>query len=57
MRVSVSFNSSGLVNVQSRLAELSDRQTNGTGPSAEVCVTGNSNRDLRLFTGATKGVK
>ena len=57
MRVSVSFNSSGLVNVQSRLAELSDRQTNGTGPSAEVCVTGNSNRALGLFAGAPKGVK
>jgi hypothetical protein len=52
-----SFNGSGLTRVRSRLVDLSDRQTNGTGPSAEVCVTGNSNRDLGLFTDAPKGVK
>lgn len=43
MRVRMGFNNSGLAN--------------GTGPSAEVVVTGNSNRDLRLFTGPPKGVK
>lgn len=30
---------------------------NVTGPSAEVCVTGNSNPDLGLFDGLAKGVK
>jgi hypothetical protein len=29
----------------------------GTGPSAEVVVTGNSNPDLGLFGGLAKGVK
>jgi hypothetical protein len=29
----------------------------GTGPSAEVCVTGNSNPDFGLFRGIAKGVK
>lgn len=57
MRVSVSVKGSGLASVQLRLTELSGRQANGTGPSAEVVVTGNSNRELRLFTGPPKGVK
>lgn len=30
---------------------------NVTGPSAEVCVTGNSNPDFELFGGVAKGVK
>lgn len=30
---------------------------NVTGPSAEVCVTGNSNRVLGLFRHLAKGVK
>jgi hypothetical protein len=30
---------------------------NGTGPSAEVCFTGNSNPELGLFGGTAKGVK
>lgn len=30
---------------------------NGTGPSAEVVVTGNSNPDFGLFRGVAKGVK
>ena len=30
---------------------------NVTGPSAEVGVTGNSNRDFELFDGVAKGVK
>jgi hypothetical protein len=30
---------------------------NGTGPSAEVVVTGNSNPDFGLFGGVAKGVK
>jgi len=29
----------------------------GTGPSAEVVVTGNSNPDFGLFGGIAKGVK
>lgn len=57
MRVSEGFNSGGLASVQLRLNEVSGRRANGTGPSAEVVVTGNSNRDLRLFTGPPKGVK
>jgi hypothetical protein len=55
MRVSVSVKGSGLASVQLRLTELSGRQANGTGPSAEVVVTGNSNRALGLFTDAPKG--
>jgi len=57
MRVSEGFNSGGLASVLLRLNEVSSGQTNGTGPSAEVVVTGNSNRDLRLFAGPPKGVK
>jgi len=30
---------------------------NVTGPSAEVCATGNSNPDFGLFRGIAKGVK
>lgn len=30
---------------------------NVTGPSAEVCVTGNSNPDFDLFGDVAKGVK
>lgn len=57
MRVSEGLNGGGLASVLLRLNEVSGRQTNGTGPSAEVCVTGNSNRELGLFTDAPKGVK
>lgn len=57
MRVSVSVKGSGLASVESQLAKLSGGQASGTGPSAEVVVTGNSNRDLRLFTEPPKGVK
>jgi hypothetical protein len=57
MRVSEGFNSGGLASVLLRLNEVSGRQTNGAGPSAEVCVTGNSNRDLELFRDLAKGVK
>jgi hypothetical protein len=33
------------------------RPRDGTGPSAEVVVTGNSNRTLGLFSEGPKGVK
>jgi hypothetical protein len=56
MRVK-SSNRRSIASVQLQLTELSGRKINGTGPFAEVCVTGNSNRDLRLFTGPPKGVK
>lgn len=57
MHVSVSFNGCGLASVHSRLAMWSGSQANGTGPSAEVVVTGNSNRALGLFGDWSKGVK
>ncbi|ADU34885.1 hypothetical protein Varpa_0666 [Variovorax paradoxus EPS] len=57
MRVSEGFNSGGLASVLLRLNEVSGGQTNGTGPSAEVCVTGNSNPECGLFGEPPKGVK
>lgn len=57
MRVSVSVKGSGFASVQLRLTELSGRQASGTGPSAEVVVTGNSNPECGLFGDWPKGVK
>lgn len=50
-------NRRSIASVQLQLTELPGRTISGTGPSAEVCVTGNSNRALGLFSGAPKGVK
>ncbi len=57
MRMNVSFNGSGLASEQLGLTELLGRQTSGTGPSAEVIVTGNSNPECGLFGDWPKGVK